>query len=123
VEEDAELSDRSIYDETEVEAMPREESALPPPPPSTYVLPEKEKTTFPDRPVDDTRASETMPLPSSGYVLPPPEAAKQEDITTIEVFYGTDRNRTGFEQPTQMYGGDRNERYNPMEYGICECLI
>lgn len=48
---------------------------------------------------------------------------EEEEATTIEVFYATDRNRTGSSEPGEMYGGERSRAEDPMEYGICEVSI
>ncbi|MEM7373159.1 MAG: alpha/beta hydrolase [Bacteroidota bacterium] len=50
-----------------------------------------------------------------------------EEATTIEVFYATDRERTGKDEPEDIYGGGRSRRKDPLqgpvEYGICEVSI
>ena len=47
------------------------------------------------------------------------------DNTTIDVFYGTDRKRTGEKELAKFYGGERNSQAadGPMEYGICKVSI
>lgn len=54
-------------------------------------------------------------------------AVTPKKATTIEVFYATDRNRTGDDTPNKMYGGERSESRDPVqgpvEYGICEVSI
>lgn len=53
------------------------------------------------------------------------EGEALEDNTTIDVFYGTDRKRTGETELSEFYGGERNSQApdGPMEYGICKVSI
>lgn len=56
------------------------------------------------------------------FEMSPPPA---DDNTTINVFYGTDRKRTGKTKLAKFYGGERNSQATdgPMEYGICKVSI
>lgn len=47
---------------------------------------------------------------------PEPEAKSSKEYHTVEVFYGTNRKPTGFQEPNEFYGAERH-REGPMQYG------
>ena len=95
----------------EFEAL--EESALPSPPRSGG---------------EGLRGGDIFGQPGGGMVAPEPpvkSSAPKVDPTTIDVFYGTDRKKTGNTKLSKFYGGERNNQSTdgPMEYGICKVSI
>jgi esterase/lipase superfamily enzyme len=72
--------------------------------------------------VSERDSQSTRGLPQMTEMEPGP----QGEIARVNVFYGTDRQRTGSSDPSEIYGGDRNivaENEDPLEYGICEISI
>lgn len=57
--------------------------------------------------------------PASGNGATAALRAATPDHAVVEVFYATDRDRTGDADPRQYYGGDRGE----LRYGICRVSI
>ncbi|MCW5516166.1 alpha/beta hydrolase [Muriicola sp. Z0-33] len=55
------------------------------------------------------------------------EQSNAKKFTTIDVFYATDRKKTGHSKPTKKYGGERNNladsNQEPLQYGICKVSI
>jgi len=47
-------------------------------------------------------------------------ALRKEKFCTMKVFYGTDRNRTGSEKPSDYYGGKRGDG---ISWGVCKVSI
>ncbi len=76
----------------------------PAPPPSRY-RPRSIGTPSPG----STEARSVADAPES-------EAESSKEYHTVEVFYGTNRKPTGFQEPNEFYGTERH-REGPMQYG------
>lgn len=98
-----------------------EESAAPPPASSA---PGGVRGGDPFRSSDKKKTSKPSPPSKSSAATTRPSAPKNEP-TTIDVFYGTDRKKTGNAKLSKFYGGERNNQATdgPMEYGICKISI
>jgi esterase/lipase superfamily enzyme len=88
-------------------------------------------TSKPERPLPPTARARRESPPESmvgssakarsaePVAAPSPEPAKGEDFTRVQVFYGTDRNRTGARAAAKFYGTGRGD----LELGTCEVSI
>ena len=81
------------------------------------------KSTVGPEPDEADSKSKSIWLDEQEHASPDTE----KDITTIEVFYGTDRKNTGETDPEDMYSGERSVDedgdLDPLEYGICKVSI
>ncbi|HSL81864.1 MAG TPA: alpha/beta hydrolase [Thermoanaerobaculia bacterium] len=72
----------------------------------------------PRRPLSDLEQEEP---PTRGDVDMPGEAPPERGYHVVEVFYATDRKRSGSTKPEQRYGAARGD--GSLAYGVCEVSI